>query len=45
LRTLEPEELRDMAARDHGAVCSCDFCGESYRISAEELLSYAAGPT
>jgi molecular chaperone Hsp33 len=44
LRTLEPAELRDMAVRDRGAVCSCDFCGESYRISAEELLQYAAGP-
>ena len=44
LRTLDPGELRDMAERDHGAVCSCDFCGESYRISAEELLSFAAGP-
>jgi molecular chaperone Hsp33 len=44
LQTLDPSELRDMAERDHGAVCSCDFCGESYRISAEELLSYAAGP-
>lgn len=44
LRTLDPAELRDMAQRDHGAVCSCDFCGESYRISAEELLGYAAGP-
>lgn len=44
LRTLEPLELRDMAERDGGAVCSCDFCGSSYKISAEELLAYAAGP-
>jgi molecular chaperone Hsp33 len=44
LSTLDPAELRDMAERDHGAVCSCDFCGESYRISAAELLSFAAGP-
>jgi molecular chaperone Hsp33 len=44
LRTLESAELRDMAERDGGAVCSCDFCGSSYRISAEELLDYATGP-
>jgi molecular chaperone Hsp33 len=44
LRTLESAELRDMAERDGGAVCSCDFCGSSYRITAEELLAYAAGP-
>jgi molecular chaperone Hsp33 len=44
LRTLEPVDLRDMAERDKGAVCYCDFCGETYRISAEELLQFATGP-
>ena len=43
LATLASEELRDMAARDGGARASCDFCGESYGISAAELLQLAGG--
>ena len=42
LATLDRDELRDMAARDGGARASCDFCGESYGISAAELLELAA---
>jgi len=41
LATLGRDELRDMAARDHGAEASCDFCGARYGISAAELLQLA----
>jgi len=41
LATLARDELRDMAARDHGAEASCDFCGAHYGISAAELLGLA----
>jgi molecular chaperone Hsp33 len=44
LRTLAPDDLELMADEDGGATCNCDFCGRSYRITAEELRSYAARP-
>jgi molecular chaperone Hsp33 len=39
LRTVGPDELRDMAERDQGADVECDFCAAKYRISAAELLA------
>jgi molecular chaperone Hsp33 len=45
LRTLDPRELDEMADQDGGATCSCDFCGATFRLSAEELRAYATRPT
>jgi molecular chaperone Hsp33 len=45
LRTLGAAELRDMARKDGGASATCDFCAASYRVSAEELLELAEGPS
>ena len=43
LSVVGPDELRDMAARDGGAVTRCDFCSVEHRFSAAEL-SALAGP-
>ena len=45
LRTLGKAELLDMAEKDAGAEATCDFCARSYRLSRDELLELAAGPT
>jgi molecular chaperone Hsp33 len=45
LRSLGPAELRDMASRDGGASATCDFCAESYRLTAEELRDLAERPS
>ena len=37
LKLFSPTELQDMIDRDHGAEAICDFCGEVYRASSEEL--------
>jgi len=42
LQTLGAAELRDMADKDGGAEATCDFCAETYRIGAAELLELAA---
>jgi molecular chaperone Hsp33 len=42
LRTLGPEELDDMAEKDHGADLTCDFCSATYRIEADELIRLAS---
>ena len=42
LQTLGVAELRDMAEKDGGAEATCDFCAETYRIGAAELLEMAA---
>jgi molecular chaperone Hsp33 len=44
LRSLQPQDLLQLADEDGGADCNCDFCGATYRISAEELRSYAIQP-
>jgi molecular chaperone Hsp33 len=38
LMLLGPEELKDMAAVDHGARINCDFCSEVYEFSADDLI-------
>jgi molecular chaperone Hsp33 len=45
LRTLGKAELLDMAEKDAGAEATCDFCARTYRLSRDELLELAAGPT
>ncbi|MFZ9887748.1 MAG: Hsp33 family molecular chaperone HslO [Myxococcota bacterium] len=37
LLLLEPRELEEMIAQDHGAEVTCRFCAEQYLISEEEL--------
>lgn len=37
LAALGPDELLDMAERDHGAEVSCDFCNTTYALSEAEL--------
>ena len=38
LQAMGAEELRRMAAEDGGAEATCDFCAQTYRIGAQELL-------
>lgn len=38
LIALGREELADMAARDHGACITCQFCNRCYRFDEEELV-------
>lgn len=37
LRLFSTTELQDMIDRDHGAEAICDFCGNVYRASSDEL--------
>ena len=41
LSMLPVQELREMAEKDNGAQASCQFCGKSYWIPKQELLSLA----
>jgi molecular chaperone Hsp33 len=41
LKTLGATELRQMADEDGGAEATCDFCAQTYRITARELLELA----
>lgn len=45
LLSLNAEELRSMAAEDHGAQVHCHFCPKVYRFSEKELLSLAEQKT
>lgn len=38
LTTLSLEDLKAMAMEDHGCEITCQFCGETYNFSEEELL-------
>lgn len=38
LQTMGAEELLRMAAEDGGAEATCDFCAQTYRIGAQELI-------
>ncbi len=37
LKILGEEELQDMIAKDNGAEATCDFCGEVYQASSDQL--------
>jgi len=37
LLTFGPKELRNMAARDHGAQATCEFCRQTYQLDAVDL--------
>ncbi len=37
LKLFSTDELQDMIDRDHGAEATCDFCGNVYRATSEEL--------
>ena len=37
LKLFSPEELQDMIEKDNGAEATCDFCGEVYKASSEQL--------
>lgn len=39
---LGADELRTMAAEDHGAVMHCEFCNARYELSEDEILELAA---
>lgn len=39
LRSLGNEELQDMVQKDHGAEVTCQWCGQRYNISEEELIA------
>ena len=38
LTTLSKEERKAMIEEDHGCEITCNFCGEKYQFSEEELL-------
>lgn len=38
LTTLPKEERQQMIEEDHGCEITCNFCGEKYQFSEEELL-------
>ena len=42
LQTMGALELRRMAAEDGGAEATCDFCAQTYRIGAPELIELAS---
>lgn len=42
LLALGETELRDMAATNHGAEVTCEFCSEHYAFTEEELLELVA---
>ena len=38
LVTLSKEERKKLIEEDHGCEITCNFCGEKYQFSEEELL-------
>ena len=42
LKILGEDELQDMIAKDNGAEATCDFCGEVYRASSDQLTQLIA---
>lgn len=42
LKMLGEDELQDMIAKDDGAEATCDFCGEVYQASSEQLAQLIA---
>lgn len=42
LKILGEAELQDMIAKDNGAEATCDFCGEVYQASSEQLAELIA---
>jgi molecular chaperone Hsp33 len=43
LKLLGADELEDMIVKDHGAEATCDFCGNVYHATADELQSLVEG--
>lgn len=43
LATISPEDLRVMHEEDQGAEMTCQFCGEVYRLTEEELQEMLQG--
>ncbi|HUO84062.1 MAG TPA: Hsp33 family molecular chaperone HslO, partial [Thermoanaerobaculia bacterium] len=41
---LDPEELRQMIEEEDGAEAVCQFCGEKYRFSSDDLRAIHANP-
>lgn len=43
LTTLSLEDLKAMASEDHGCELNCQFCGNHYQFSEDELMQIIAG--
>ena len=42
LTTLKNSQLKEMIEKDHGAELTCNFCGEKYDFSEDELKAILA---